>query len=46
MENMENIYFKLVTIISVENERSVSLLFGGLTFITMTIKQEDIEDEE
>ena len=25
MENMENIYFKLVTIISVENERSVSV---------------------
>jgi len=46
MENMENIYFKLGTIISVKNERSVSLLFGGLEFVTMTIKKEDIEDEE
>lgn len=25
---------------------SVSLLFGGLAFTTMTIKKEDIEDEE
>lgn len=25
---------------------SVSLLFGGLAFTTMTIEQEDIEDEE